>query len=1237
MSQSHSTFLGRAFARRLNRNLCEATRRYAKRRLRIESLEDRAVPAVFTVTGLGDNGGINPNPGDGTGTLRQAIVDANATPDDDQIVFDPSLFGSPASPQSINLENTLTILPTGGGLTITGPGSDLLTVQRDPAATSDFRVITSLSSDLSLSDFTVSGGTAVAAGVLSTGTTTLDHMAITGNNVNNGVVGGLYVSGGQTVTITNSVISENTATQAGGIQVGSGATVNLTDSVVSGNTASGAFGVGGILVYYGGTLNLERTTISNNQATAGIGGGIIALDGSTVSILDSTISGNTAQIQAGGVGVYAGSNLTIQNSTIANNTAVTGVGGGIFVRKGSTVNIVGSTITGNQAASVGGGAWVANGGTLTIQNSIISGNQTTSTAAGYGYGGGLFLGYYGATPTYFETVKLIDSKVTGNSAFHGAGGMYVGYYASLQVSGSTISGNTTSGSGGGINVRSHNTLLMQSSTVSGNTAAVGAGIYFGNSGSLYMASSTVSDNHATTTTDNKGGAGIYFYGTAYTVNSNFANSLIIVNSTIANNTSDRSGGGILLNTFNGGLALASDTIVGNIAQSTNAGQGGGGIGVFGGTNQIQMVNTIVSGNTGANGPDILSNQTVFTLYSALGTPTGTGFTDTGGAYDLTPGIDLKLGPLADNGGPTRTMAPQPGSPLIDAGDDFYGNVVGPNDQLGSAHVRIFGNHVDIGSYEVQPPTVAVEQAVGQNDPTNGAITFDVKFNVPVTGLVAGQFNITYGGTLDSGGVTLDLEPDPLDASHYTLTISGLTGEGDVTVSLPANVVVDGSQTGNVASTSIDNTVHFDDVPPTVTIATAAGQADPTNGNINFDVKFDEQVSSFDFSNVTFTDGAGLTGVPTGLVTQDLVDPTLYHVTVTGGLNGDGSLTATVDAGATTDLAGNANLAAGGSASVRFDNVVPTANIGLAAGQADPTGGTSASFSLTFSEPIANPGGGAFDGSTITFTGSTAIPSGANFTVQVTPVDSTHYTVTVGGVATGGTIVLNLPVGSFQDIAGNLSTTAVQHSITFHATGTLQFSTNAVSVSEQGGANVTFTVTRTGGTDGTLTVDYGVSGGTASPGRYTFTPGTLTFAPGDTSKTFTVHVNDDQIVEGDQTVILNLSNTTYDDGTGAVALSGILGTPSTETLTIHDFEEGTFQFSSPTYSGTEGSSVDIVVTRTNGSAGPATVDYQIVNGSADKATDIGAPSIAEGTISFADGETSKTITIPPSPSRSLRTG
>jgi len=63
-----------------------------------------------------------------------------------------------------------------------------------------------------------------------------------------------------------------------------------------------------------------------------------------------------------------------------------------------------------------------------------------------------------------------------------------------------------------------------------------------------------------------------------------------------------------------------------------------------------------------------------------------------------------LGPLQNNGGPTPTMALQPGSPAIDAGDD---SVLGPplslmTDQRGAGFPRLSGAHVDIGAFEVQP-------------------------------------------------------------------------------------------------------------------------------------------------------------------------------------------------------------------------------------------------------------------------------------------------------------------------------------------------------------------------------------------------------------------------------------------------------------------------------------------------------------------------------------------------------
>src|SRR5690606_10427630 len=70
---------------------------------------------------------------------------------------------------------------------------------------------------------------------------------------------------------------------------------------------------------------------------------------SIVTITNSTISGNTAALQGGGIGV-SGGNVTLNNSTVTGNTAVEGLGGGgIFLLPSSTVTLNRSIVSGNSA------------------------------------------------------------------------------------------------------------------------------------------------------------------------------------------------------------------------------------------------------------------------------------------------------------------------------------------------------------------------------------------------------------------------------------------------------------------------------------------------------------------------------------------------------------------------------------------------------------------------------------------------------------------------------------------------------------------------------------------------------------------------------------------------------------------------------------------------------------------------------------------------------------------------
>src|SRR5215204_2510830 len=91
-------------------------------------------------------------------------------------------------------------------------------------------------------------------------------------------------------------------------------------------------------------------------------------------------------------------------------------------------------------------------------------------------------------------------------------------------------------------------------------------------------------------------------------------------------------------------------------------------------------------------------------------------------------------------------------------------------------------------------------------------------------------------------------------------------------------------------------------------------------------------------------------------------------------------------------------------------------------------------------------------------------------------------------------------------------------------GALQFNSATYSVAETGGS-ASVTVSRVGGSDGSVSVNYATSDGTATSGDYTSASGTLTFANGETTKNFSVPVLDDTDFEGDETVNLALSSPT----------------------------------------------------------------------------------------------------------------
>jgi hypothetical protein len=123
----------------------------------------------------------------------------------------------------------------------------------------------------------------------------------------------------------------------------------------------------------GETVSISGLTIGNGQG--GEGGAILNADTATLTIINSTLSGNTAGL---GGGVFNSGTLTIINSTFSSNMA--SEGGGIYNSGSGTLTISNSTFSGNAASETGGG--VFNIGTLQLANSTVSDNSAPFLAGG---------------------------------------------------------------------------------------------------------------------------------------------------------------------------------------------------------------------------------------------------------------------------------------------------------------------------------------------------------------------------------------------------------------------------------------------------------------------------------------------------------------------------------------------------------------------------------------------------------------------------------------------------------------------------------------------------------------------------------------------------------------------------------------------------------------------------------------------------------------------------------------
>ena len=322
-----------------------APRRSAQRRLAASAgvaagatllMGGTAQAATFTVDSLAD-------PADSGGTtLHEAMVAANAAPNpSNRIVFASGLSGS------INLTTNLPYINY--WLDIEGPGAGQLSVNGQNAR-GIFHAVGLSDPGLQISGLTLRNG----------------------NNVDDERGGAIFVAGGSPARVSDTVLSGNTAQTGGAIYALNGS-LGIERSTFTGNKSTGEGS--GAIDSYGTAVTISNSVISGNNGVQG--GGIrtikTTLPNASLLLQNSTVSGNTATDCCGGILTYLSQTTLIRNSTISGNKVTAGPSGGMY--SFGPLTVIGSTIAGNTATYNGGGVYASLVVEPTLQNTIVAGNS----------------------------------------------------------------------------------------------------------------------------------------------------------------------------------------------------------------------------------------------------------------------------------------------------------------------------------------------------------------------------------------------------------------------------------------------------------------------------------------------------------------------------------------------------------------------------------------------------------------------------------------------------------------------------------------------------------------------------------------------------------------------------------------------------------------------------------------------------------------------------------------------
>ena len=529
---------------------------------------------------------------------------------------------------------------------------------------------------------------------------------------------------------------------------------------------------------------------------------------------------------------------------------------------------------------------------------------------------------------------------------------------------------------------------------------------------------------------------------------------------------------------------------------------------------------------------------------------------------------------------------------------------------------------------VQPQIAIANAAISEGNAGTSVLSFAVTLDRPSTQPVTVSF-ATANGTAQAGSDyasasgTLTFAPNDV-AETVAVTINGDT-LFETNEAFAVNLT--NAVNATIADSQATGTINNDDAAPTLSIADATvGEGNAGTANLVFTVT--QSAPSGVATTVNFATANGTATAPADYVGTSgtlTLAPGATTQTITVAVNGDTVVEPNETLTVALSAPNNATLADGlATGTIADDDVLPVVSINATDSNAAEAGPDAGTFTVSRSGSTAGAltvnfgiGGAATNGTDYqNIAASVTIANGqSNATVTITPIDdalsegseSVVLTLSANAAYTTGS-----PAGATVTIADNDGPT-----VTINATD--------AAATEAGNNTGTFTVSRTGPTTNSLSVSFGIGGTATNGGDYAGISASVVIAAGQSSAPVTITPTADNLVEGDETVVLTINTSTQ----------YTVGTPGAATVTIAD-DQAVVNITATDANASEvgPNSGTFTLTRAGGNQAAALSVNVAIGGTATNGGDYAGIS---SLVSIPANQPSATITIAPLPDNLVEAG